>query len=178
MAELLGTAALGVVRPVHRVADAKEHVHLEASAERSIHVGAEGAVRCGVPGHLVAHTRLVRERLVDRAWGDDDEAGVVGVEELEPGELAGEPGAARALPLLTGEPHVVIDDQLALVLEHVDEPNRAVGSVECVLGQFHHRETSAGRGDGVELTSCGLLPGAQLSQFGFPDVLIDDRRHG
>ena len=178
MAELLGAAALGVVRPVHGVADAKEDVHLEAAAGRGTHVGAEGAVRGGVPGHLVADPRLVGERLVDRALGDDDEAGVVGVEELEPGELAGEPGAARALPLLAGEPHVVVDDQLALALEHVDEPNRAVGSVERVVGQLHHREASAGGGDGVELTSRGLLPDPQLSQCGFPGVLVDDRRNG
>ena len=160
MAELLGTAALGVVGPIHSVADPKEHVHLETAVGRSTHVGAEGAVRGGVPGHLVAHTRLVLERLVDRTLGDDDEAGVVAVEELEPGELAGETGAARALPLLTREPHVVIDDQLAPALEEIHQPNRTVGSIERVLRQFHHRQISARGRDCVELTCCGLLPNA------------------
>ena len=127
---------------------------------------------------LLPTRALIRERLVDRALGDDDEAGVVAVEELQPGELAGEPGAARALPFLTGEPHVVVDDQLVLAVEHVHEPNRAVGSLEGVVGQFHHREAPAGSGDGVELTSRGLLPCAQLGQGSFPGVLVDDRRHG
>ena len=128
--------------------------------------------------HLVAHPRLVRERLVDRALGDDDEAGVVVVEELQPGELAGEPGAARALPFLTGEPHVVVDDQLGLAFEHVHEANRAVGALEGVVRQFHHREAPAGSCDGVELASRGLLPYAELGQGSFPRVLVDDRRNG
>ena len=178
VAELLGATALRVVRPVHGVADAEEDVHLEPTARRGTHVGSEGAVRGGVPGHLVAHPRLVGERLVDRTLGDDDEAGVVVVEELEPGELARESGAARALPCLTGEPHVVVDDQLGLAFEHVHEPNRAVGAVERVLGQLHHREATAGRGDGVELTSRGLLPYAQLGQGRLPGLLVDDRRDG
>ena len=178
VAELLGATALSVVRPVHGVADAKEDVHLEATAWRGAHVGAEGAVRGGVPGHLVADPRLVCERLVDRTLGDDDEAGVVAVEELEPGELAGEPGAARALPFLTGEPHVVVDDQLGLAFEKVHEPNRAVGALEGVVGQLHHRKAPTCSCDGVELTSRGLLPYAERSGGGFPGMLVDDRRNG
>src|SRR5215475_9391599 len=54
-------------------------------------------------------SRPAAGRRVPRRWalGDDDEPGVVVVQELQPGELRGEPGAARALPLLAGEPHVV-----------------------------------------------------------------------
>ena len=158
VAQLLGAAALGVVGPVDRVADPKEDVHLEAAGGRCAHVGTEGAVRRGVPGHLVAHPGLVGERLVDRTLGDDHKAGVVVVQELQPGELAGEPGAAATLPFLAGKPHVVVDDELGLALEHVRQPNRAVGSVKGVVGQLHHRQAPASGGDGVQLPGRLLFP--------------------
>ncbi len=177
VADLLGTTALGVVRPVRGVADAKEDVHLEATTWRGAHVGAEGALRRGVPGHLVAHSSLIRQRFVDRTLGDDDEAGVVAVEELQPGELAGEPGATRALPLLIGEPHVVVDDQLPLAFEDVHEPNGTVGTVEGVIGKLDHWQTATGRRHGVEFTSHGLLPYPQVRQGDLPGALVDDRRN-
>jgi hypothetical protein len=53
----------------------------------------------------------------------------------------------------------------------------AVDTIERVLRQFHHRETSARSCEGVDLASCGLLSGAQLSQCGFPRLLIGNRRN-
>ena len=110
--------------------------------------------------------------------GDDDEPGVVAVQELQPGELRGEPRAARALPLLAREPHVVVDDELTFALEHFHQPDRAMGSLERVVRQLHHRQAPAGRGDAVELASRHLLSGTQLGQRSFPAVLVHDRRGG
>jgi len=112
VAELLGATAAGVPGAIHGVAIAKEHIDSEPAAGRRADVAAEWAVRCGIPGHSVPGPPPVGECLLDRALGDDDEPGVVAVQELQPGELRGEPCAARALPLLAGEPHVVVDDQL------------------------------------------------------------------
>jgi hypothetical protein len=106
---------------------------------------------------------------------DDDEAGVVLVEKLQLPELGREPGAARALPLLTGVPHVVVRDQLRLPGEHVDEPDRAIRPLQGVVGQLHHRQPPSLSGDGVELPGGGLLPLAQLVELAAPGRLVDDR---
>src|SRR5215472_3780430 len=112
MAELLGATAAGVPGAIHGVAIAQEHIDSESAAGRRADVAAEWTVRRGIPGHFVPDPPLVRERLADWALGNDDEPGVVAVQELQPSELRGEPCAARALPLLAGEPHVVVEDQL------------------------------------------------------------------
>jgi hypothetical protein len=73
---------------------------------------------------------------------------------------------------------VVVDDQLGPALEDVHEMNRAVGAVEDVVRQLHHREAPTGRGDVVELTSRGLLPLAELGERRLPGLLVDDGRNG
>src|SRR5258708_3895072 len=110
--ELLGAAAVGVPGAIHGVAIAQEHIDSEAAAGGCADVAAKWAVRRGVPGHFVPDPPLVRECLADWALGDDDEPGVVAVQEVQPSELRGEPCAAWALPRLAGEPHVGVDDQL------------------------------------------------------------------
>src|SRR5215472_2039833 len=112
MTELLGAAAVGVPGAIHGVTVAQEYIDSESPAGRCADVGAEWTVRRGIPGHFVPDPPTVRECLADWALSDDDEPGVVAVQELQPSELRGEPRAARALPLLAGEPHVVVDDQL------------------------------------------------------------------
>jgi hypothetical protein len=176
VAELLGAAAVGVPRPVDRVTVAQEDVDGEPFSGRRTHVGAERAVGRGVPRHLVPDPPLVLERLVDRALGDDDEPGVPVVQELQPGVLRGEPGAARALPLLAVEPHVVVDDQLRLAVEDVRQPDRPVLALEGVVGQLHHRQPAALGGDRVELAGGGLLSYTQFVQLLLPGVGVDDRR--
>ncbi len=150
----------------------------EVVDDRCTHVGAEGAVGRGIPRHLVADLRPVGERFVNRALGDDNESGVVAVEELETGELAREAGAARALPLLAGEPHVVVHDQLAFAFERIGQPSRSVGAVQDVFGKFDHRESPTSRCDSVELACRGLLPDTELRQCRLPGGLIDDRWNG
>ena len=86
---------------------AQENVDREPAAGRGADVGTERAVGGGVPGHGVADLALVGRCLVDRPQGDDDEPGVVVLQEFQPGELGGrELGAARALPFLAFESHV------------------------------------------------------------------------
>jgi hypothetical protein len=46
--ELLGATALGVVRPVHGVADAKEDVHLETTAWRAVGVEPKVLKQAGI----------------------------------------------------------------------------------------------------------------------------------
>ena len=158
------------------VAVAQEDVEREAAAGRGVDVGAERAVGGGVPGHLVADALLVRQGLVDRALGDDDEPRVVRVEEAEAGELRRVARAAPALPLLVVEPHVVVDDELRLALEDVDQPDRTLRTLQGVVGQLDHRQPAPLRGDRVQLPGRRLLPDAQLVQLAAPGVGVDDGR--
>lgn len=174
VAQLLGAAAFGVPGAIDGVAVAQEHVDGEAAAGRGADIRPERAVGRRVPRHPVADPLLVGERLVDGALGDDDEAGVVLVEELQAGVLRGEPRAAGALPLLPGEPHVVVDDQLPLALEDVREPDGAVGALQRVLRHLDHRQPAALGGDGVELPRRGLLPRPQGLQPVLPGRAVDD----
>lgn len=176
MGELLGAAACGVPGAVDGVAVAEEDVDGEAAVRRGAHVRAEGAVRGRVPGHPVADALLVGEGLVDRTLGDDDEPGVVVVQELQAGELRGEPRAARALPFLAGEPHVVVDDQLALAVEEFGQAYGAVLAVEGVVGHLHHRQPTTLGGDGVQLPGRGLLAGTESCELGLPCRGVHDGR--
>src|SRR4029079_5729459 len=107
MAELFGAAAVGVPGAVDLVAVAQEYVDAETGSWRRVHIRAERALRRRVPRHLVPHLVAVGQRLVDGSVGDDDEPRVVAVQELQPGELGCEAGAAAALPLRAVLPHVV-----------------------------------------------------------------------
>jgi hypothetical protein len=174
VAELLGAPAVGVPGAVDGVAVAQEHVDRESSVGRCADVGAERAVRGRVPGHPVADPLLVGERLVDRALGDDDEPCVVVVQELQARVLRGEPRAARALPFLAGEPHVVVDDQLPLAVEDFGQPDGAVLAVEGVVGHLDHRQATPLGGDGVEFTGRGLLAGAEGCELVLPRRGVND----
>ena len=85
-----------------------------------------------------------------------------------------QPGHCHVSP----EPHVVVDDELILALEHVGQPYGSVGAIEDVVGQLHHRQAAASRCDRVELTSRSLLAHAEVGEGGFPCLLVDDRRDG
>ena len=175
VAELFGAAAVGVPGAVDGVAVAQEHVDAETGAGRGVDVGAERALRRRVPLHLVADLVAVGQRLLDRSVGDDDEPRVVVVQELQPGELRRESGAAAALPLGAVLPHVVVDDELRTSLEHVDQSDGPVLADQRVVSHLDHREPTALRGDGVQLAGRRLLPAPQLVKRGAPGLLIDDR---
>src|SRR5699024_11392315 len=100
----------------------------EAAAGWSAHVGPERAAGGGVPVHLVADLRAVGQSLLDRARGDDHEAGVVLAQEVGAGELRGVAGAASALPLGGRGPHGVVGDQLGGASEYDGQAARAVGT--------------------------------------------------
>src|SRR6266702_2845767 len=93
--ELLGATAIGVPGAVDGVAVTQENVDREPTARRRADVGTEWAVGRGIPGHLIPNAPPVGQCLADRALGDDDKPGVVAIQELQPGEVRGEPGAAR-----------------------------------------------------------------------------------
>lgn len=162
---------------IHRVAVAEEHVEREATARRGIHVRPEGAVRGRKPLHPVPDAVAVGEGLLDRALGDDHESRVVGLQELESRELRGEGRASAALPLGVREPHVVVGDELGAAVEEIDEAHGAVGSLQGVVGQLHHRQAPALRGDGVQLARRGLLTHPQRIELPAPGLCVDDRRH-
>ena len=99
----------------------------------------EGAACGRVPVHLIAGALLVVQRLVDRPLRDDDEAGVVVVEEVQPDVLRRQPRAAAALPLRAIGPHVVVDDELRAPVEHVGQADGAVRADQRVVRELDHR---------------------------------------
>ncbi|MCO5546628.1 hypothetical protein L7F22_000059 [Adiantum nelumboides] len=176
--QLLGAAAVGVPGAEDAVAVAQEHVDREAAAGGRPDIGAEGAVRRRVPGHGVPDPPPVRQRLVDRALGDDDEPGVELLQAREPGELRGEPGAPAALPVGAVVPHVAVDDQLRVAVEDLGEADGAVLATQDVVGHLDHRQPATGGGDGVELAGGGLLPDAQRVELALPGRGVDDGGQG
>ena len=178
MAELLGAAPVGVPGAEDLLPVAQEDVHGEAAAGRGADVGPEVAPGGGVPVHAVADLLPVGEGLADLALGDDHEARVVGAQEVGARELRGEAGAAAALPLGAGGPHVVVGDQLRGAVEDVDQADRTVGPLEGVVGQLDHRQTPTLRGDRVELARGGLLALAQGGELAAPGLGVDDGRPG
>ncbi len=176
MAELFSASAVRVPRAMDGIAVAQEHVDCESLARGGVDVGAERALRRREPLHLIADLVAVGQRFVDRSVGDDDEAGVVVVQEVEPSELRCEAGATAALPLGAVGPHVVVGDQLTAAVEDVDQPHRTVRADQRVVGQFHHRKAPSCCSDRVQFPGGGLLPAPHLVERGAPGLLVDYRR--
>ena len=134
MAELLGTAPVRMPGAVDRVTVAQKDIDRETSARRGVHVGAERALRRRIPLHPVADLALIGQSLFDRSVGDDDEAGVVVVQELQSSELRGETRAPATLPIRAARPHVVIDDELRAAFEQLDQTDGPVRPGQGVVG--------------------------------------------
>ncbi len=176
MTQLLGPTAIGVPRPVNPVPFAQKDIHGEPAARWGADILAERAIGSRVPSHPIAHPPLVGKRFVDRSLRDDDEPGVIAVQELQPGELGGEAGAARTLPLLTGEPHVVVDNELLFTVEYVGQLHRSVLGFQYIVWHLDHRQPSSLRGDRVQVAGGRLFPDAQCIQFALPGLLVYDGR--
>src|SRR5580693_5865379 len=160
--------------PVHPIAVAQKDIDRKPTASWRVDILAERAVGSRVARHLVPHPPLVRECFVDGSLCDDDESGVIVVQKLQPGELGGEPGAARTLPVLTREPHVVVDDQLPFTVEYIDQPHRSVLGFQYIVRHLNHRQPSSLCGDGVELAGGRLFPDAKGIQCALPGFLVHD----
>jgi len=100
---------------------------------------------------------LVGERFLDRSVGDDDEPGIVVVEELQSDELRCKSRATATLPLGAVGPHVVVDDQLRSAVEDVGQADWTVGADQGVVSQFDHRQPPPLGGDGIQFAGGGLL---------------------
>ena len=74
-------------------------------------------------------------------------------------------------------PHVVVDDQLAAALEHLDQRDRAVLADQRDRGvDLDHRQPPPGGGDGVALAGVRLLPDQQLVELRLPARPVHHRR--
>ena len=117
--------------------------------------------------------------LVPPAGGQDGERDAAGVEVDGILHVPGRVGAALALPLMRRAvvPHVLVDQELVAALEQVQERDRAVGSDDLDRPvELHHRQPTAGRGEGVALAGVGLLADQKLVTGGLPGGQVNDGR--